>query len=75
MRQARMLDAFELYAAAAERARLEDWPAELWRDWRYRRASIARLLARDGEMLAVAERYDEVHRRYAVIHGGRWIQH
>jgi WD40 repeat protein/serine/threonine protein kinase len=60
-----MLDAFGYYAAAAERARSEDWPEEAWRGWRYRRASLARLLARDGMMREVADRYDEVREQYA----------
>jgi hypothetical protein len=42
-----LLKAFRYYASAAERARLEDWPDAAWRDWRYRRASIARVLARE----------------------------
>lgn len=29
-----LLDAFKYYAAAAERARREDWPDEAWRYWR-----------------------------------------
>ncbi len=43
------------YAAATERARREDWPDGAWRNWRYRRASLARLLARDGMMQDVAD--------------------
>jgi WD40 repeat protein len=51
------LDSFRHYAAAAERARNEAWPDEAWRDWRYRRASLARLLAREGMMQQVADAY------------------
>ena len=45
-----LLRAFRFYAAAAERAHDEDWPDEAWRSWRYRRATLARLLAREGMM-------------------------
>jgi hypothetical protein len=51
------LDSFRHYTAAAERARNEAWPDEAWRDWRYRRASLARLLAREGMMQQVAGVY------------------
>jgi len=56
-RHALLLEAFRRYAAAAERARLEDWPEETWKHWRYRRASLARLLAQEGLMLEVADAY------------------
>ena len=56
-RDAHLLQAFKYYAAAAERARLEDWPDDVWRNWRYRRASIARLLEREGMMEQVAKVY------------------
>jgi TPR repeat protein/sugar lactone lactonase YvrE len=59
------LEAFRLYATAAERARIEDWPAALWRDWRYRRASLARLLEAEGMMQRVAEAYDAVRQQQA----------
>jgi TPR repeat protein len=52
-----LLDAFAHYAAAVAHAMDEGWPEALWRNWRYRRASLARALERDGEMDAVAERY------------------
>jgi WD40 repeat protein/serine/threonine protein kinase len=45
-----LLSAFRFYASAAERARDEAWPDEAWRHWRYRRATLARLLAREGMM-------------------------
>jgi WD40 repeat protein/TPR repeat protein len=60
-----LLDSFRYYAAAAERARTEDWPDDAWRNWRYRRASLARLLARGGMMQQVAEVYSAVHTQYA----------
>jgi TPR repeat protein len=56
-RNAQLLQAFALYAAAAERAREEDWPDGAWKGWRYRRATLARLLAREGMMQQVADAY------------------
>jgi hypothetical protein len=56
---------FEYYAAACERARVEDWPDDAWRGWRYRRASLARLLASKGLMRDVADLYAGVRKRYA----------
>jgi len=55
-----LLTAFARYAAAAEKARHEDWPDDTWRNWRYRRASLARVLARDGLMYDVASTYQNV---------------
>ena len=62
---ARLLESFKYYAAAAERARSEDWPDAAWRNWRYRRASLARLLAREGMMPEAAEAYARVLEQYA----------
>jgi TPR repeat protein len=59
-RNAELLQAFTLYAAAAERARQEDWPDSAWKDWRYRRATLARLLANAGLMQQVADAYTVV---------------
>ena len=59
-RDAYWFESFKYYAAAAERARREDWPTDAWRIWRYRRATLARLLARDGMMQEVAAAYDDV---------------
>jgi TPR repeat protein len=64
VQQVILLEAFGDYAAAAERARLEDWPEENWLAWRYRRASLARLLARRGQMPAVALRFDAILKQY-----------
>jgi TPR repeat protein len=64
-RTAHLLEAFRYYAAAAERARLEDWPDDAWRNWRYSRASLARLLEREGMMEQVAETYEGIRRQYA----------
>jgi WD40 repeat protein/tRNA A-37 threonylcarbamoyl transferase component Bud32 len=59
-RNAHCLDAFKYFASAAERARNEAWPDEAWRRWRYRRASLARNLARGGMMQEVAQVYGSV---------------
>jgi WD40 repeat protein len=64
-RNAHLLEAFRYYAAAAERARVEDWPDDAWKSWRYRRASIARLLEREGMMEQVAVVYNTVRTQYA----------
>jgi WD40 repeat protein/tRNA A-37 threonylcarbamoyl transferase component Bud32 len=62
---AHFLESFKYYAAASDRARREDWPDDAWRNWRYRRASLARLLAREGMMREVAGTYDDVRKQYA----------
>jgi WD40 repeat protein/TPR repeat protein len=56
-RSALLLQAFRFYAAASERAQDQDWPDDAWRHWRYRRATLARLLAREGAMQQVADAY------------------
>jgi hypothetical protein len=33
----------------------ENWPDSAWKHWRYRRASLARVLAADGMMQPVAD--------------------
>jgi TPR repeat protein len=63
--RSRLLESLRLYSTACERARMEDWPDSMWRDWRYHRASLARILARAGMMPQVAELYERVHREYA----------
>jgi TPR repeat protein len=55
-----LLEAFRHYAAAVERAKQEDWPDDAWKSWRYRRASLARILAREGMMQEVADAYRAV---------------
>ena len=62
-RNAELLAAFGLYAAAADHARNEDWPDDAWNRWRYRRATLARLLAREGMMQQVADAYTAVLNR------------
>ena len=64
-KQSYLLESFRYYAAAAERARREDWPDDAWRKWRYHRASLARLLAHEGMMEDVAGLYDSVREQYA----------
>jgi WD40 repeat protein/serine/threonine protein kinase len=58
-----LLRAFGFYAAAAERAYEEGWPDVAWKDWRYRRASLARVLANRGMMQQVADAYSSVLRQ------------
>jgi WD40 repeat protein len=66
-KNALLLNAFSEYAAAAERAHDEDWPEEdASRDWRYRRATIARLLARNGMMPQVAAAYTQARNNWRV---------
>jgi TPR repeat protein len=61
--RALLLSAFRFYAAAAERAYDEAWPDEAWRGRRYRRATLARPLAREGMMGKVADAYTSVRRQ------------
>jgi WD40 repeat protein/serine/threonine protein kinase/TPR repeat protein len=65
LRRLNLLNAFTYYAAAAARARAEDWPDDDWRSWRYQRASVARLLDREGMMQEVARAYDAMRGRYS----------
>jgi len=58
-----LLEAFAFYAAAAERAQIEDWPDDVWKHWRYRRATLARLLAYEGMMAQVANDFTAVRDR------------
>jgi TPR repeat protein len=64
-RNTHRLESFRYYAAAAERARIEDWPDDAYRNWRYQRASLARVLANEGMMRDIASAYDEVRNQYA----------
>ena len=59
-RNMQLLQAFTLYAAAASRAHEEGWPDGDCEHWRYRRASLARLLALEGMMQQVADAYGAV---------------
>jgi WD40 repeat protein len=55
LRRQMLLHAFSHYALAAERAHDEDWPDDAWKQWRYRRGTLARELARQGMMQQVAD--------------------
>jgi hypothetical protein len=55
-----LLRAFTRFAAAAKLAHDENWPADAWKFWRYRRATLARVLAREGMMPQVADAYKTV---------------
>lgn len=55
-----LLEAFALYARAAEHAQTLEWPDAVWKSWRYRRATLARILAADGLMEQVADAYSRV---------------
>jgi len=59
-RDTQMLEAFTLYAQAAKSASDQDWPDFAWRSWRYRRSTLARLLAEDGLMPEVAGAYKRI---------------
>jgi WD40 repeat protein len=58
-----LLRAFSRYASASEGAKKADWPDEEWRYWRYRRATLARLLAHEGLMQDVGDAFVDVQRR------------
>jgi WD40 repeat protein/tRNA A-37 threonylcarbamoyl transferase component Bud32 len=62
-RNAYLLEAFRLFALAAAQAEGENWPDASWREWRHRRASLARLLARAGMMQDVADVFATVTER------------
>jgi WD40 repeat protein/serine/threonine protein kinase/TPR repeat protein len=74
-RRALLLASFTHYADAAERARVEDWPDAAWKNWRYHRASLARLLTREGMMGEVAQAFAEVRQKNArsPTIGERWM--
>jgi WD40 repeat protein len=59
-RNQHLLGAFALYAIAVERAQRDGWPAELSQEWRYRRASLARILERQDMMDQVAQKFSLV---------------
>jgi TPR repeat protein len=60
IRDAQLLRAFSLYAAAAERTNEEACPDDAWIAWRHRRATLARVLGDAGMMRAVAEVYGRI---------------
>lgn len=59
-RDARLLEAFGLFAAATAEAQRAGWPDDASIRWRYRRAALARLLAREGMMPELAQIYERV---------------
>jgi WD40 repeat protein len=59
-RNALLLQAFRYYAAAAERAKNGAWPDDACKQWRYRRATLARVLGHEGLMQEVADAYQTV---------------
>jgi TPR repeat protein len=63
-RNVQLLKAFTFYAAAVARARVENWPADAWKHWRYRCASLARVLAKEGLMQEVASAYTATLERW-----------
>jgi TPR repeat protein len=71
-RNALLLQAFTRFAAAAKRAHDEDWPDDAWKSWRYRRATLARLLAREGMMQQVADAYGMVLTQFATRPPTTW---
>jgi WD40 repeat protein len=60
-RDARLLEAFGFFAAATVQAERAGWPEDASIRWRYRRASLARVLARAGLMRQVADIYARVN--------------
>jgi eukaryotic-like serine/threonine-protein kinase len=62
-RRGLLLKAFSSYAAAAMIAYRENWPDSAWKHWRYRRASLARILAADGMMQPVADAFAQTQLR------------
>jgi TPR repeat protein len=49
--------AFKLYSQAVQQAQALGWPDSVWRSWRYRRSTLARVLAVEGKMQEVADAY------------------
>jgi WD40 repeat protein len=56
----KFLEAFTLYARAIQQAEMQAWPDSTWRGWRYRRSTLARVLAAAGRMQEVAIAYQSV---------------
>jgi TPR repeat protein len=71
-RNSLLLRAFTRFAAAAKRAHDEDWPDGAWKSWRYRRATLARLLAREGMMQQAADEYRTVLVQFAPRQPTTW---
>jgi WD40 repeat protein/TPR repeat protein len=71
-RNARLLEAFRHYATAVERAKEESWPDDALKPWRYRRATLARILADEGMMQEVADTYQAALERAASERPTAW---
>ena len=67
-----LLQSFRCYAAAAEAAGDEAWPDTSWANWRYHRATLARMLGQAGMMQSVADAYQKV-RAAATVPQGTWL--
>jgi len=67
-----LLQAFRFYATATACAEAEHWPDSAWRRWRYRRATLARVLARSGLMQQVAGSYRQIKVSPAARPAGLW---
>jgi WD40 repeat protein len=67
-----LLSSFKSYAAAAQGASDEAWPDSSWANWRYHRATLARVLAQAGQMQAVADAYQTVRAAGAKPRGSWW---
>ncbi len=52
-----LLKALASYTLASEQARLQAWPDAVYKAWRYRRATLARVLAKEGLLREVVETY------------------
>jgi hypothetical protein len=65
-KNAHLLKAFALYATAAELAYRDSLPENEWQVWRYRRASLARLLAEQGMISEAAAAFGMVQRNLSV---------
>jgi TPR repeat protein len=59
-RKALLLNAFRLYATSAAHAARDEWPDDAWSSWRYHRATLSRLLAREDMMQQAADDYGDV---------------
>jgi WD40 repeat protein len=64
-----LLQSFRFYAAAAQGASDEAWPDSAWANWRYHRATLARVLAQQGMMQAVADAYQTMRAAGATPRG------
>jgi TPR repeat protein len=73
-RNSLLVRAFTRFAAAAMRADDENWPDDAWKSWRYRRATLARVLAGQGMMHQVADANRTVLAQFAPRPPTLWKQ-